>query len=400
MFKVTDIHKIYALGFFDMFLVIIPVVVPYFLSLGLSMEEIFQLQAVFGLAVAVMEVPSGYLCDLWGRKRTLCLGTFCGGIGFSLLWIADSYWSLLVYQLVLALSASLVSGTDISILYDLLKERNQQNRLSFTKTVANRQLATVSGESVASIVGGFLAVISWHAVILFQIVFGWFPFVISLTLREPHYKKMDHTNHAGNFRKIIKHIFFSDRLLTLIFINLVLWGLATFIAVWIFQKHWHLGNIDLAYFGLIWAVYNVTVGIMGQLSGWLEQKLGAVPLIAALGLLPIVGYFGLAWFSSWLGVAFGLLFQLSRGITQVILREALNWRVPSEFRATANSLSSLFFRLGFAIIGPFVGYLIDKVGLSSTAMYLGYLFLVVFFLALIPLMNAVSRLNIESIPNS
>jgi hypothetical protein len=52
-----------------MFLVIIPVIVPYFLSLGLDMKQVFQLQAIFGLTVALLEVPSGYLCDLGAEKR-------------------------------------------------------------------------------------------------------------------------------------------------------------------------------------------------------------------------------------------------------------------------------------------------------------------------------------------
>jgi MFS family permease len=355
------------------------------------MEEVFQLQAIFGLTVAIFEVPSGYLCDLWGRKKTISIGTFFYGVGFSLLLWADSYWSLVFYEIVLGIALSLFSGADVSILYDLLKENESHDRETFTKAMADRQLAAVSGESIASILGGLAALVSWKLVIILQATFGWVPFLVSLTLREPKYQKMSHESHWDNFREIVNHIFMSNRLLRLVFINLGVWGLATFIAVWMFQKHWQQSGIEIGYFGLIWAAYNLSVGVVGKFVPFLEQKIGALPLLIALGILPVLGYGGLALFSGWLGVLLGFLFQVSRGLTQIILKDALNWRVPSQFRATVNSLSSLFFRLGFALVGPVVGYLIDRIGLTMTSGYLSLVFFVIFLATIIPLLIEVKR---------
>ncbi|MGB1072068.1 MAG: hypothetical protein ACPG1Z_10405, partial [Planctomycetota bacterium] len=41
-------------------------------------------------------------------------------------------------------------------------------------------------------------------------------------------------------------------------------------------------------------------------------------------------------------------------------------RVPAELRATANSLSSLGVRIGFAILGPLLGWGFDEKGYSSS----------------------------------
>ncbi len=54
-----NIRASYVYGFFSMFLVIIPVIVPWFTSLGLSMKQIFEVQAIFGLSVALFEIPTG-----------------------------------------------------------------------------------------------------------------------------------------------------------------------------------------------------------------------------------------------------------------------------------------------------------------------------------------------------
>ena len=54
-----------------------PIAVPFFQSKGLSMQEVFSLQALFAVAVLAMEVPSGYLADRLGRKPTLIIGAVC-----------------------------------------------------------------------------------------------------------------------------------------------------------------------------------------------------------------------------------------------------------------------------------------------------------------------------------
>ena len=112
---------IYLFGFASMFLILIPVIIPYFESYELSMKEIYELNAFFGLSVALCEIPSGYLADLWGRKRALQLGSCIIGSSFSALYWLDSYWEFVIFEMSLGIGLSLVSGTDIAMLYDLFE---------------------------------------------------------------------------------------------------------------------------------------------------------------------------------------------------------------------------------------------------------------------------------------
>ena len=84
-----NVARTLLVGFFQVFLVIMPVAVPFFQSKGLSMQEVFSLQALFGLVVLITEVPSGYLADVLGRKNTLVIGTIVGALGHSALLVAD-----------------------------------------------------------------------------------------------------------------------------------------------------------------------------------------------------------------------------------------------------------------------------------------------------------------------
>ena len=113
-----NIHVIFVLNAVWALMVLMPVIIPYFQSRGLEMENIYQLQAFFGFCLLLFEVPSGYISDLFGRKAVLILATFFHGIGFTLFVFATDFWLLIVAELILAIAISLFSGTDISLIYD------------------------------------------------------------------------------------------------------------------------------------------------------------------------------------------------------------------------------------------------------------------------------------------
>lgn len=381
-----------------MFLVFVPVMIPYFSKLNFSMKQIFELQAIFGISIAIFEVPSGYISDIVGRKKSLVIGSFLTALGFSCLLFMQSYFHFVIYEIILALGASLVSGADLSLLYDSLDEITD-DRKEKTKAVANIQMSYVGAEAVAGVMASVLILFSFKHVLTAQALGSWIAFITALLIYEPAYKKMDKNAHKENFKKIIKHIFFSEKLLRLIFINLVLWSLCTFVVVWIFQKYWMSLGIELRYFGYIWAFYNIFIGIVGKQVHWLEHKFGATPILIAIAIFPLIGFFGMSLSTGLLGVFLGLSFQVCRGLTQVILRDALNWRIPSEFRATANSLSSLCMRGAFGAFGPLIGLSIDRFGIPLTLQYLGSFFILMTVLLLIPLVFEVKKNIKREIPH-
>jgi len=378
-----NVKKLYYFGFFWMFLVIIPVLVPYFINLGLNMRQIFQLQAIFGISVAIMELPSGYLCDIWGRKNTIVLGSFLAGVGYTLLVTLNNFEHLVFYEILVACSLSLISGADISLLFDSCHEEKEV-KVCKKKILANLQLYKTSAESIASIIGGVLVLSSFSHVLVTQALISWIPFFIALTLKEPPYIKMPRSQHLENFKNIWGQVF-KTSYLRLIFLNLVIWGLATYTAVWIFQKYWMEQGINIAYFGLLWAGHNIVVGVVGKFVPALERRYGFMPMIIFASFLPIIGYLGMAYLTGWMGIAIGLSFKVARSINQVLLNDAFNANIPGTFRATANSLVSLFFRLGFFILGPLVGYGIDKFGISFTLSNLGFFFLLLNIVIVLPL---------------
>ena len=88
-----------------------------------------------------------------------------------------------------------------------------------------------------------------------------------------------------------------------------------------------------------------------------------------------------------LGIGFGLCFQVARGLTQVILKDELNVRVPPQMRATANSVSTLGVRVGFVLLGPLLGILVDGGGHDDAFYVFAGLYVLVAVVVAWPLMG-------------
>src|SRR2546425_12854669 len=56
--------------------------------------------------------------DLWGRKKTLLLGTTLKAVSFSLLPFWSSYEGFLFYHLTMGIALSMISGGDVALIWD------------------------------------------------------------------------------------------------------------------------------------------------------------------------------------------------------------------------------------------------------------------------------------------
>jgi antibiotic biosynthesis monooxygenase (ABM) superfamily enzyme len=101
-----------------------------------------------------------------------------------------------------------------------------------------------------------------------------------------------------------------------------------------------------------------------------------------------------------MGVAFGLLIQLSRGLSMSLFYEALNSRVPGDFRATVNSLVSLGVRATFIVTGPVLGYALDSLGMQTTLLILLLVFTPLMGVVVVPLLIRIQRERVHTEPGA
>lgn len=390
-----NIPVIYLFMFFWLALVIIPVMVPFFQSRGLSVAEVYYLQAFFAFVVVVCEVPSGYIADMLGRKFALVIGSIFHAVGFTWLIFTESFWGLMVFEALVGIAISLFSGADLSLLYDTQDalEHSPEER---TRGIANMRFVKASAEGIAALLGGVLVAYSFDAVVIANAIFALVPLLLVFFIVEPQRQKMSSEHPLKNLKGVVSFLYFGDGLLRLICLNTTLFGLATFYVIWMLQPYWQDQGIPLTYFGLLWAAMSFVIAFASKLAVPMERKFGAGAVLALMGVLPVVGYFGMSVVGGALGIALSFAFFLSRGINQVILSDALNRRTPGSFRATANSIVSFMFRGIYIVTGPMVGLMIDLWGMNTALAVLGLTVIGMIVFCLMPLIIKVGELESEA----
>lgn len=385
------------MGFFTGFLVVLPVFVPLLQGHGLSMSQVLQTQALFALTIALFEVPSGYFADIYGRKRAIMIGAALNAVGFlSLLW-ADSFLDFVAYEIILGVGFSLISGTDLALLYDTevhLREKHLSGGAGASKSLSRLIAIEAAASGLAGVAASLLLLWSMDGVLWLQVVAGVLPLLLATLLVEVP-KATTQGDHSDNVRQIAELLIFGKPVVLWTAFAITVFSLLALYVFWIYQKYWELQGVPLQSYGYIWAAFALTVSVSARFAGSLEKLLGTHKLLALIAAMPLLGLLGMVLGSGWIGVAFGLLIQLSRGLSLSLFYEALNSRVPGDFRATVNSLVSLGVRVMFIVTGPLLGYALDSIGMESTLLLILAVFTPLLGIVLVPLIIRIQRERAE-----
>lgn len=393
-----NIPKVYVLNFFMMFLVTIPIIVPYWKQLGISLKEVYQLQAIFGLMMIILDVPAGYVSDLFGRKICLIMVGLFNGLTYFLLLNGKTFWHFALFEVSAAIAFALYSGCDIALLYDSIDavdEGDNLKKMEHSKTFLGRRIFySQVGEATGSFLGGIVAVYSLRYPAMINAVTAWIPLLIALTIVEPPRKKFESLKHWDNFRVIFNGLFKHSRLMTLLIIFNIIYGFSSFLAVWAYQSYWEEINIPISWFGTLWAALNISVALIARFSHRIEQRWGASFVIFLVSMTPIIAYLGLGLTASYWSLFFMLFFSIGRSLNGAILQEGINSRVPSTMRATTNSFCSLGMRGVFFLVGPLFGHMLDQSGIHFSFTVMGLIFVFLFFIVALPLLKRSSEFKV------
>lgn len=352
-----------------------PIIVLFFQENGLSLKEILLLQSIFSIGIIVFEIPSGYMSDVMGRKTTIIYGCLLGFIGYVIYSFSYGFFGFLAAELVLGLGSSFISGTDSAILYDSLIQAKKEKEY---KKIEGRMLSIGNfSEAIASLSGGFVALVSLRTPFYIETVFMLFVIPVAFTLIEPKRKK--YINKEGIIKEVVKIIKYTihrhSEVKWLIFYSGFI-GASTLTMVWFIQPYFTLVDLPLVYFGLVWAILNILVGIFSIYAHKIEYRVGRKKSLISLIFIVFVAYILLAIFQSLWAIVFIVLFYLVRGVSEPILRDYVNRIIPSEMRATVLSVKNLVGRLIFSIIGPFIGFVADVYTLPMAFLSSGIIFLI------------------------
>ena len=369
----SNIIRLYIIKLSKWLMLTMPILFLFYKENGLSTQDLFILKAVYSFSIVVLEVPSGYLGDVWGRKASLILGSVLGFAGFALYCVSTGFWAFLACEIILGAGQSFISGSDSALLYDSLQAAGKEK--DYLKTEGRMISVGNFGEAVAAPLGVLIAMASLRTPFFFQAAVAFAAVPAALTLVEPERRKMKgHTSFRQIFG-IVRYAMKDHKGLQAAILYSSVMGTATLTMAWFVQPYFVHLALPMALFGILIPLLNLVTGFVGMHAYKAEQRLGREGTIFFIAAGIPAGYLCMGLFGTFAGLVFLFLFYAVRGIATPVLRNQINEITPSDIRATVLSIRSLIIRLAFALLGPMLGWQADRSGLPSALLGGGLAFL-------------------------
>lgn len=149
----------------------------------LSAAEAIMLYAIADIATTILEVPSGYASDRFGRRMTLIIAGCCSTIGASLLAVGDSFAVFAAGQIMMGAGGAFLSGTDSAFLYESLAAAGRADETEAQEVRAWR--FTFIALALSAVTGGAMALYSFPLTFALSALALLIGVAISLRFTEP-----------------------------------------------------------------------------------------------------------------------------------------------------------------------------------------------------------------------
>jgi MFS family permease len=377
--------QLYLIKIAKWFNLIMPIVVLFYQENGLSMSQIFILKSIYSIAMVATELPSGYLADVWGCRRTILFGAVLGALGILIYSFSSDFYSFIFAEIVLGIGFSFISGADSALLYDSLKAENREDE--YIKHEGRITSAGNFAEALAGVAGGLLATISLRTPYYFQIFVAAIAIPAAFFLKEPQHV-LDRTRlKMKEILSIVKLTYQQPEMRSAILIS-SLTGAATLTYAWFVQPYFQEAGVPISVFGILWTLLNLSAGVFSMFSYRVERFLGKRNSLLFIVVFISLGFILTSLEISLSGIAILFGFYMVRGIATPVLKDQINQYTDSKVRATILSVRNLEIRIIFAAIGPVLGYLTDTFSLQTALMVTGITYFVAAMWSILPFLKS------------
>ena len=356
-----NLIALYLVKLSKWFTLVMPIIVLFYEEHRLGLQDVFILKSVYSVAAVALEVPSGYLADVWGRKRCIVAGCVLFFGGYLCYSLTSTFAAFLVAEILLGIGQTMINGADSALLYDTTVHHGRENL--YLRYEGRITMIGNFAEAVAGIFGGLLAVYSLRYPFYAQAVVAFVGIPAAMALRE--YAPANKVQSPWEeILRILKYSLITNKKLCCNIMYSGIIGAATLTMAWFVQPVLMQLETPTEWYGIIWTVLNLTVGVAALYSDHVEQLFGMTKMNILILIVIAGGYVALAYNLTYAGLGILFLFYIFRGFATPILKGYINQMTFSEMRATVLSIRNFVIRLMFAAIAPFIGWLNDMYSLQ------------------------------------
>ncbi len=330
----------------------LPVGFLYFQS-RFGLDGALRLSGLYYLAVVVVEVPSGWMSDRFGRVRTLRMSALWMLFAHVLVVTVDSFGAFVFAQVLVAMSFAFRSGTDVALHFDTQDALGRPEDFEPAESRIARDAYLVT--TVAALAGGGLGVIDLRLPFVVAAVLAAVQLGVSLALTEP-----PRTHSTEPFLRQLGSCFAYMRrpllgwLFFYVIAQITLEHLSVelgqpYVAELLGETAESVGSTPI-YIGALLAVVASIGAVSASQAVRIRTTFGLIGGLLLLATVEVAIAVALALTVSWFVVPLMTLRSVQPAAANVIIAGAVSPLVATTHRATYFSLGSLGGRLGYGTV--------------------------------------------------
>lgn len=343
----------------------------YLAGKGMSLTRLGLLETIFHITSFAMEVPTGAVADIFGRKASRIAGRLFSLISVILLLVASDFLWFAIAFVFTALSYNLESGAGDALIYDSLKEIGEED--SYMKISGNKEVFYQLAGIISFLFGGYFAVKSYDIAFVLTIIIGIVTLIQSFTFKEPSIGRIKQEDEKENV--FIKQLKSSIRVVVkrprIIFLIVFLEVIMVFCTcIFFYLQNYLKGNgYNEAVIGIIYALSSLGAALSAPMVHKIERRVKSQGILIIIPIITIACIWGIAL--SQYHYIFFIIMMLTESVIFVATSDYINKMIPSENRATILSFSSMVFSFFMITLFPLIGLIGDRYSLITAFKCLG-----------------------------
>jgi len=309
-----------------------------------------------------MEIPTGALSDMIGKRWTVRAAMLINGLGFLIMGAAQTFWVLMVGYAMFQTGIALYSGAGEALAYDTLKEHKLEHR--WDKVTAANSTTSLLTLVICSLIGIPMYAYSPHLPHLAWGAAFMIGFVISLYLTEPNVGiESVKFSLRAYFNQLATgaHQLIKPGLLPYLPLIFALPGVF-FLYSWgiIMPAVGIKFGLDAQGMALFVSAVYIFVAIAVRTLPLIRRKWGDFAGLTVMSLLMIIALFGMALPLGSAGIAIMFMMHMGGAVSRSWMSIVVNERTPSEIRATTLSTMALIYKLPYVMVAALAGVMIER----------------------------------------
>jgi len=377
-----NIRLIYIYAFMVHTLFMLPIIVLYFKDyIGLTFQQFLIGEAVFAAVIIAMEVPSGWMSDVWSRKHTLAIGCFFAGLGYACLLFARNFEQAILSQAFIGIGVAFNSGTVTTLIYDTLATNNKTHL--YQKLEGKRHAIGLYAVALASVLGGILYQIDGRLPLIIDVITIFIAMICALLMTEPErVKRKAEKSPIHDMIVTVKYALHGHKEIAAIILVSTVLFCSTKMFMWTQQPYMQYVGIPEEYFGYIIACGFLFSGFMGHVSHRFTKKFSNRQVITFLALAGVILSATAIVFPIAPSIIFILAIAGIWGFGFPFVQNAINKHADPARRATILSTLGLLISVAFIPASIILGWFSEN---YSILWGLGYLAVQLLFISIIGL---------------